>query len=51
MSTQNKQLKPKNKAAINPILKKGHAHKSVKDYDRKKAKQETKKILDEAEKS
>ena len=33
-------MKPKNKVAINPLLKKSHAHKSAKDYDRAKTKQD-----------
>ena len=33
-------MKSRNKVATNPLLKKGHAHKSVKDYDRKKSKKQ-----------
>jgi len=31
-------MKPKNTTATDPRLKKGHAHKSKKDYDRKEGK-------------
>jgi hypothetical protein len=32
-------MKPRNTTATDPRLKKGHAHKSSKDYDRKREKQ------------
>jgi hypothetical protein len=31
-------MKPRNKPATSPLMKKGHAHKSIKDYDRKREK-------------
>lgn len=31
-------MKPRNKTATSPLLKKGHAHRSKKDYDRKRDK-------------
>lgn len=37
-NTQTKKPKPRNKTAIDPLLSKGHAHKSPKDYDRKREK-------------
>jgi hypothetical protein len=34
-------MKPRNTTATDPRLKKGHAHKSKKDYDRKREKKVT----------
>ena len=39
-------MKPRNKTAISPLLKKGHAHTSKKDYDRKREKLALKKELE-----
>jgi len=38
-------MKPRNTTATDPRLKKGHAHKSKKDYDRKQEKQKAKDAL------
>jgi len=37
--------KPRNATATDPRLKKGHAHKSAKDYDRKAQKKQLKDAL------
>jgi len=42
-------MKPRNKTAISPLMKKGHAHKSKKDYDRKREKAELKKAIQTSE--
>ena len=39
-------MKPRNKTATSPLMKKGHAHKSKKDYDRKREKVKLKKELE-----
>ena len=38
-------MKPRNTTARDPRLKKGHAHKSKKDYDRKEQKKKLKEEL------
>ena len=40
-------MKPRNATATDPRLKKGHAHKSKKDYDRKAEKRSLKRELPE----
>jgi hypothetical protein len=32
-------IKPRNKNAVSPLLKKGHVHRTSKDYNRQKQKQ------------
>jgi hypothetical protein len=39
------QIKSRNKTAISPLLKKGHAHRTSKDYNRQREKQALKKEL------
>ena len=43
-------MKPRNKTATSALMKKGHAHKSKKDYDRKREKAELKKEVETSEK-
>ncbi|WP_423907850.1 hypothetical protein [Candidatus Spongiihabitans sp.] len=40
-----KKINPRNKIAISPLLKKGHAHQSKKDYNREKEKEKLKDAL------
>jgi len=40
-----KKIKPRNKTALSPLLKKGHAHRTSKDYNRQKAKRVLKKEI------
>lgn len=40
-----KTIKPRNKIALSPLLKKGHVHQSDKDYNRQKEKEKLKEAL------
>ena len=40
-----KKIKPRNKIALSPLLKKGHAHQSKQDYNREKEKEKLKDAL------
>ncbi|WP_424947611.1 hypothetical protein [Candidatus Spongiihabitans sp.] len=40
-----KKIKPRNKIALSPLLKKDHAHQSNKDYNRQKEKDKLKAAL------
>ena len=42
-------MKPRNETATDPRLKKGHAHKSKKDYDRKQQKKDLKKMVSDSD--
>jgi len=42
-------MKPRNKTATSPLMKKGHAHKSKKDYDRKREKEKLKKEIERSQ--
>lgn len=42
-----KKIAPRNPTATDPLLKKGHAHRSKKDYDRRLEKQKLKHELHE----
>jgi len=44
MGTQ-KKIKPRNKTALSPLLKKDHAHRTSKDYNRQKAKRALKREI------
>ncbi len=43
-------MKPRNKTAISPLMKKGHVHKSKKDYDRKLEKDKLREEIKASEK-